>query len=732
MKTRLSIGVVALAILGLFSFTGCSDDKDGNGNGDGDFTTSGFPIMSVFDDGLPVTGDAIALSVPSTEVGQAGSASTIRLQNAGTSNLVIQAIEIIDQNPPNVFALNNGFVGLELEDAPYKVAHTGETDLSIPREFIFGIEMVRQPVGITPTAKLRIRSNARLTNGNAQTIRDFELVVEGAKPSILVIPAIVNFGTVSANDVKQSQVSIANVGTDKLIISKFFLSGNPNLELVLGTQQYPVSPETVQEGITLAEPIEVAPGESHSVAVRYVAADDSEARGELRIISNDTTEPNGKVVPIQANVGGPCLQFVPIRVAYGGKLVGRTASTTVEVRSCGDTELEITEISLRSDSSQEFSLNLASLPNPPSNPGRLAVSDTPLKLGPNAVATIEVQYFPEDISPFVEGRPIEDTGIIQFRSNDARGLHEYELSGFGVEKECPTAVIRVAEGEEVIPQTVLHLIGSQSYAATGTIQSYFWEVDQPNGSRSVFRQSNQVADPTFEVNVAGQYRFRLSVTDSSGEESCVPAEVTVQVNPDEAIHVELLWDTPGDPDQFDTRSGADLDLHFAHPFAAGGYDGDRDGRSDPWFDNVYDCFWANNHPNWGNPSSLIDDNPSLDRDDADGTGPENINLKLPEENVTYRVGVHYWNDHGFGKSYALVRIYTFGSLVFEESDRELVIRDMWEVAEIKWPPAGQLPKLIQVCEGTNTRCDTDSQCGGNLCTDKIVPNYNHPAWLLNN
>jgi hypothetical protein len=64
-----------------------------------------------------------------------------------------------------------------------------------------------------------------------------------------------------------------------------------------------------------------------------------------------------------------------------------------------------------------------------------------------------------------------------------------EVKGFGVLTACPTAVIIVQEGEEVIPQTKLHLIGRQSYAATGVIEDYVWEVRQPVGSQSVFLPS---------------------------------------------------------------------------------------------------------------------------------------------------------------------------------------------------------------------------------------------------
>jgi hypothetical protein len=448
--------------------------------------------------------------------------------------------------------------------------------------------------------------------------------------------------------------------------------------------------------------------------------------------SNDPGATSGTLVPIQANVGGPCVSVNPRRVAFGGKLVGKTARVDVEVTSCGDQPLEITEIGLLPDgTSPEYTLDLSALPGTRASNGQLGPGDVPVTLQPNQKATITVEYFPEDISPIdpVSNQPTYDLGSLRIRSNSFQAENVTEITGFGVEVECPTAVIIVQEGEEVIPQTKLHLIGSQSYAATGSIQNYTWEVDQPVGSQSVFSPSGTAEDPTFEVNVAGTYTFRLNVKDSSGTPSCVPATTTVFVNPDQAIHVELLWDTPNDPNQSDTGpvAGADLDLHFTHPNALGGYDGDNDGKQDGWFDIPFDCYWYNKHPDWGSSNPAIDDNPSLDRDDTDGAGPENVNMNSPESGKSYKVGVHYWKDHGFGSSFATLRVYVFANLVFELSDVELVDKDMWTVTSIPWPPSGTPPQVVKVCKGTFQTCAADNECtGGAKCGYRIAPNYSHP------
>jgi hypothetical protein len=256
---------------------------------------------------------------------------------------------------------------------------------------------------------------------------------------------------------------------------------------------------------------------------------------------------------------------------------------------------------------------------------------------------------------------------------------------------CPTAVITVDEGEEVAPGTTIHLHAGLSSSPNGAIVAWQWEVDQPAGSEELFSPTASHPDPTFDIKVAGSYTFRLHVVDEAGVTSCEPAVAEVITGCTEAIHVELLWSTPGDPDPTATgpQAGADLDLHVAHPLAIG-QDVDGDGAPEPWFEIPHDCFWFNEHPNWATPA--LTDDPSLDRDDTSGNGPENFSLDQPED-LTYRVAVHYWDDHGHGTSLATLRIYLYGQLTFELT-QELEQDQLWEVATIDWP-AGQAQTISE-------------------------------------
>ena len=275
---------------------------------------------------------------------------------------------------------------------------------------------------------------------------------------------------------------------------------------------------------------------------------------------------------------------------------------------------------------------------------------------------------------------------------------------------CPEVEVR--EGGEVIPQTLLHL----GAVAEGEGLRYRWSASQPAGSVSVFSPSATVPDPVFPADAAGEYTFCLEVQEEGGRQRCPARCQEVFVIPDEAIHVELLWTTPGDEDETDTGpfAGSDMDLHFLHPSGPsdpGAPDLDGDGLPDPYFDSPYDCYWFNPHPDWAGFGSELDDDPGLDRDDTDGGGPENINLDVPEAEASYRVAVHYWNDHGYGAGFATVRVYLHGILVYEVSNMRLINHDLWCAVEIDWP------------SGVVTPCEAPE---GGLW---ITPNYQHPMFF---
>lgn len=169
-----------------------------------------------------------------------------------------------------------------------------------------------------------------------------------------------------------------------------------------------------------------------------------------------------------------------------------------------------------------------------------------------------------------------------------------------------------------------------------------------------------------------------------------PADTAADtVGVEDGYYVELTWDTPGDPDQtdFGIGMGSDMSLHLRHPDAVGATsaepgilinDLDGDGTVEGWFTNPYDCYWGAQRE-WGGKA---------ENDDRDGGGPEIITLEGFDMALTYRIGVDYFTDNGFGDSTATVRVFDVSLPTTQpvfEATLEMTEGDFWEVAEIVGP-----------------------------------------------
>jgi len=250
----------------------------------------------------------------------------------------------------------------------------------------------------------------------------------------------------------------------------------------------------------------------------------------------------------------------------------------------------------------------------------------------------------------------------------------------------------------------LHAEGSKS-SCGAAVKALAWSVTQPEGSVARLWPSAFVASPSFQPNVVGAYAFCLHVWDSYGTKSAQPACVTVDVVPDQALHVELTWHTPNDTEESDSgfAVGSDLDLHLAHPFASGA-DLDCGGLPDPWFDGAFDCFWHNATPKWS-LASAAEKSPKLVLADADGAGPEIATFASPSTLKTYRIGVHYWDDHGFGQAFARVRIFVYGVLTATVAEVPLNPLDMWSVGKIHFNDSSAAnPAKVTICKQDKPPC----------------------------
>ena len=443
----------------------------------------------------------------------------------------------------------------------------------------------------------------------------------------------------------------------------------------------------------------LAPGGEYEVTIVYAPVVDGPDAGQIIIVSNDPALPEF-TVDVSANSAAPCLRVTPEALDFGAALMGRSTARSVRLESCGGSPLEVTSVRMRDDSAPAFAVAPDGLALPVMLPA-VQPGEAP------AFADVRITFAPDD--------PAAQTGTLLIENNDPlRPIIEVPITGRGSDNACPVP----DAGEDAVqvePNDIVMLDGSASTdpdGPGGRPVEYEWIVVQsPDGSTSTpverFEDPGRPADsgirddlstPTalFLADVAGVYVLELRVTDnldlSAPSDQCPQpiARLQIEALPDVDVHVQLTWDTPGDPNQTD-GDGTDLDLHLRHPQGEG------------WDEAPFDCYYANSRPDWG-PAGAAGD-PALVLEDINGAGPEIITLNEPEDTAMfdgslYRIGVRYYRAENFadgrswGPSEATVRVLLRGLPVAEFVRVMDDTGDTWEVADIVW--SGDDRRVVEV------------------------------------
>lgn len=258
----------------------------------------------------------------------------------------------------------------------------------------------------------------------------------------------------------------------------------------------------------------------------------------------------------------------------------------------------------------------------------------------------------------------EDTSI----TPDRRGEYLLRFTAIdddGMSASCTTQVIGLPSPPDVTcPATIdTAPLSEATVTATavddGRIVTWRWRrASRPPGSAAGDPTPTDAATTQIRTDLAGEYVLEVTATDDDGmTDTCT---TTVRAIASEGLRIEVSWNT----------DGTDMDTHLLSPIAT------------RWFAED-DCYYGNCQGgglSWFGPGP--DDDPSLDIDDTNGFGPENINIERPRDG-TYRVGI----DAFSGAASVVVNIYCGGSTttprrtfgpVFITSSSD----DLWRVADV--------------------------------------------------
>lgn len=641
--------------------------------------------------GTPVlTTDRGDFVFPKLEVGEQA-ARQIELRNEGSAELIMVDITLEDRSSGGEFELL-----ADQGDGAQPVADGSRMTLAPGGRMLLQVRYVVVDED-SDAGAVRFRSNDPDELEVTLPIRAGDVGAE-----INVSPRDLDFGAVELRQPASREVRITNLGLADLEISDLSLSGREGFEVL-------------RDGESVAgphdPPLRVTGGETLVLTVVYDPPGPGPADGYLDVLSNAGNSPSTRV-NLLANGAEPCINVVPSSVDFGaGLLVDSRDGPTLNrqpviIESCGPTPLRIERIEFEDP---EDVFGAVELPEPVdgnlfSLPGSVDGEDFP-------TADLEVGFWPLDLrvyggrmKVYSNATPPDEPTIV-------------DLFGRGVDNTCPLPYA-VEDTFEVQPLDIITLDGSPSMDPDGEVRSWQWTVIQrPEGS--VSQPLESFADPRrpadggeaddigtpqaqFFVDLTGEYVLELRVVDALGQSSCEPravAEITIRAEPQKELHIQLVWSTPDDPDQTDT-TGTDIDLHLAHERAEGRWS----AAAGEW-----DCYFRNASPDWGVVGEVAD-NPTLDIDDTNGAGPENINLEEPEIGVSYEVGAIYFRSTStFGDpevdrqlehpSYVSLRIFNRGTPLVELVGKELTeTMQLWHMATVTWCEGAGCPRIDIVDE----------------------------------
>ncbi|MEM1349522.1 MAG: choice-of-anchor D domain-containing protein, partial [Myxococcota bacterium] len=591
-------------------------------------------------------------------------------------------------------------------------------------------ESIALTVQFQPTNASANEAILRIQNSSARPeLRQLDVPVTTLSnpPALVALPSTLVFPRLREGDSAEGKVLIRNEGTSDLIIYALETDGSEDYRPFNWptSSEFPITLKPLPDDTSTLSDVELADYQLE-LTVEYRAIGQDADRGDILVTSNDTSggalpEDSSRGVqriPIEANANAPCIFVASTAVNIGQVPIGDSKSTPVSIRNCGQQPLSISAIRLTKNSDDsEFALDLRGNDN--DNDGLL---DRSIEILPDQEEDFFVDYIPAG-----DGT---DSGEIVIGSNDPRRPElTLTLRARGSDGECPVAQAGgyvLGQGTtprkdiSSIPLETIVLDASSSTDPDGFIPNeranYVWTVleapsDYPGVDGAIQPLASSPDDYTrqeIRLLLAGSYRFQLEVIDNQGFRSsgcgdAPPQIVNVLAVPNEKILVELTWTNPEDPDEAD-GDGSDVDLHMVKM---------GPGR---WFEAPYDTYFQNKEPLWS------PEQPSLDIDDTDGGGPENVQLDNPGNCEWYAVGVHYFRQF-FGTAYVTIRIYIDSNLVFEEINVPLErTNQFWDVARIHWDSKRVLlvNELLDVTPRgvppTVTMSGFDNMVDSKLCT----------------
>ncbi|MGI5865685.1 MAG: choice-of-anchor D domain-containing protein [Myxococcales bacterium] len=473
---------------------------------------------------------------------------------------------------------------------------------------------------------------------SAETVEPTPCALE-AKPDHL------RFGLVQTRITYEKRAELVNIGTTPCLV--WDIGINPTLSQLFSVPNPPQS--TI-----------LAPGETLEVEVAFRSDHATPSIVEGALVFRGGVE-EAKAVRLTALASSAQLVAVPNPVDFGQAPLGFTPMRAFEVRNRGSAGVVIERLSFGDDSAPEITFFYSTTGGP---------------LGPGHSRTFRLRYSPTSLGVHQGQVEVWFESIPEALLVDAFG----EAIDGPCGELCEPPVATCPGPQVVTVNNAVRLAGAGSHP-TGMPVTCEWSVVQrPPGSSEAPRPAN-ACTTTFVPDIVGDYLLELLVIDEHGRTAVCATPIEAQ--PYGGLWVETYWDLPGD-----------IDLHLLHP------SGGDPNLASSWMSTPWDCFYSNMTPSWDGPGTA--DDPSLDRDDIPGTGPENIRIDAPVIGHRYSVGVHWYSNANAHPSVEVTtNIYCAGQLIHTEITNTRIVKALIVLGDVEfigsvscvWHPNGTVVSL---------------------------------------
>lgn len=484
---------------------------------------------------------------------------------------------------------------------------------------------------LTPEVKVRITAEA----------------LAGPPCNYTVSPTTLSYGVMDVPQVKDLSFTLTNLGTTPSEVCYFNGIG--------------LSPTTHATFTIPSNPIDLtlAAGASASVSVRaqplMTPTTVTQVNGQVQFNVSTPGAPQASV-QLEATLAPSCLTVSPAPLTF--------PDTQLE---CGSPERALIIANTCANSVTLNSVALTDAALAPSGAGTCATpggcpqyaitsGPPPGVILPGASRTVLVRFRPYLVGPQTGTITVttqQGAQVVPFNVGlVAEGIPRTQAT-CGVQVSCPAPMTVNANSTVTLAPTIM---------APGAVSCAWSASMRPATSNGTFSAPSSCVSTTYFADVVGTHVVSFNVSDGLGGTAQCTTPITVTANGD--LWIELTWNRPND-----------VDLHLLHPNAG------SPTTSSSWFSTLWDCDYVNTNPTWGtNPQS----DPSLDRDDITGQGPENTRINTPVQGLNYAIGVHMYSYAAASPVTSTLKVYCGGQLMTTQTRTMSVVKDMWVVGSVRF------------------------------------------------